>query len=173
MVDPAPYGADCPPPTSPITAAELRADFPAFADASTYPDSAIDFWLGIATAALPHWCGCTMYRLGLELYAAHNLILDAQATAQTAAGGIAAGQLGAVANKSVGPASIGYDNQIGSVGADAGPWDATVWGRRFYYLARQFGMGPIQVGAVSWPPNGVRPSGAWSGPLPYTTQIFF
>lgn len=173
MTDPAPvYGADCPAPSSPVTPPQFRTDFPAFASQATFPDASVEMWLGIATESLPHWCGCNLYRLGIELYAAHNLVLDAQANAQAAAGGIPTGQVGVVINKAVGPASVGYDPKIGSAGEDAGFWDSTIYGRRFIYLARQFGMGPIQVGAVTWPAQPGRGAG-WVGPLPYNRLTIY
>ena len=55
------------------------------------------------------------------------------------------GQLGIVASKSVGPASISYDNSAISAQVDAGHWALTSYGLMYWELMRMVGTGGWQL----------------------------
>ncbi len=155
-----------------ITPASFRTDLPEFADNTAFPDPVINYWIGIGVLLLvtTSWgLGSdpavsppkTVYDFGLEMFVAHNLALEAQAIKTATNGGIpgtgAAG--GVVASESVGSVSRSYDTSAGII-MDAGLWNTTIYGRRFYQLARLRGKGPVQIG----PPQGPTVGGAWAGP---------
>lgn len=145
------------------TAATLRQHFPEFADETTYPDTNVEFWLGIAAKLVNESRWGELTDLGQELFAAHKLVLEfqAQASADTgSAPGTAQG--GVVSGKSVDKVSVNYDTGAAAE-LDAGHWNMTTFGKRYIRLARMMGAGPIQVGVAS----GYDPlssATAWSGP---------
>lgn len=139
-----------------VTAASFRVDFPEFADIVAYPDAVIAYWLafgalmmlntdrwgnGSTAAASPP---TTPYDMGLELFAAHNLVLQRQAMKSAAKGGTPGVMTGAVSGKTVGPVTQNYDTNAGIV-ADAGHWNLTTYGVRFIQLAMMMGSGGIQL----------------------------
>jgi len=142
-----------------ITAAQLRQDYPEFTSTTAYPDSSINYWINMATLMLNtnRWGAASttstlaIYDIGMELFVAHNIVLEAKAQAEAAAGAPPGSSTGPVSSKSVGPVSVSYDTQAG-IEKDAGHWNLTIYGTRFIKLAKQFGAGPIQVGvdACSW-----------------------
>lgn len=138
-----------------ITTASFRIDFPEFTSDVLYPDSVLNYWLNLgglllnadawgisaATATNPP---TALFDIGLELFAAHNIVLEKQAANAAATGGDPGLNTGPVASKAVGPVNISYDTQAG-IAADAGHWNLTTYGTRFIKLARMMGMGPVQV----------------------------
>lgn len=143
-----------------VTAASFRAAFPAFASTSKYPDAMVALWLPLAVGMVnaERWGDST--DLGVMLYAAHNLALEAQATADGVAGRSPGGRVGVLSSKGADGISAGYD--VGtSTEQGAGHWNLTTYGTRFIRLSRMFGAGPLQVGT-----DGSATSGAWYGPLP-------
>jgi hypothetical protein len=122
-----------------VSVADFRAAFPAFADATKYPDAAVQFWLDTAYAMLPPLIWDTSLDLGVQLYTAHNLIMD-----QRAAAAGASGSGGVVASKSVKGVSIGYDTGLG-LAEGAGAYGATTYGNRFYQMMVMFGAGGVQL----------------------------
>ena len=145
-----------------VTPTSFRADFPAFVDATNYPDSAITFWTTVALQFLNAERWDTAIDIGTELFVAHNLVLEFQAN--TAAGNGAAPGLsqGMISSKSVDKVSISYDT--GSAAElDAGHWNLTIYGQRYVRMARMMGAGGIQLG-IGYDPNFSAASGAWPGP---------
>lgn len=149
-----------------ITIAQFRTDFPEFADTTRFPDPALTFWLGLATLLLNADRWGEAWSFGAELYIAHNLALEALAQKQAAGGGIPGAASGMLNSKSVDKVSAGYDTA--SVAEEfGGNWNLTTYGMRLYRLLKQFGAGPIQIGAgpgqapvfQSWPGAG----GFWGG----------
>lgn len=139
-----------------ITPASLRVDYPEFANTQTYPDSQANYWLAVARLLLnqdrwgPPSLKATnpptaMYDIATELFAAHNMVLEARALAEAKRGGIPGITQGPVSAKSVGPVSVSYDTAA-SITTDAGHWNETIYGRRYINLVLMFGAGPIQVG---------------------------
>ena len=128
--------------TTQPTNAQFRADFPEFTSTATYPDTVVTMWLTIAnsmlSASATKWS--TVFGLGCELFAAHNLVLEQKDYAISLRGGVPGINAGVVSSKGVGGASISYDTSSG-VEANAGHWNLTIYGRRFMRLARMAGMG--------------------------------
>lgn len=142
-----------------INEAQFRADFPEFASTTTFPSPAVTFWLALAgqmintdrwgPSAADPWPGGdppdrTPYDLGVELFIGHNLILEALASQSVAAGALPGlTNAGVIASKSVDKVSISYDSQAG-IEKDAGHWNLTLYGRRFYRMLMNMGAGPLQ-----------------------------
>lgn len=123
-----------------MTPAEFRQQIPQFADTAKYPDTQVQMYLSMAEASLPASRWGELYEFGLALFVAHNLALD-----QMSSGAIPGrAQIGLVASKSVGPASISYDNSAFSL-PDAGQWSLTTFGVRFLQTARLVGAGGMQL----------------------------
>jgi hypothetical protein len=138
-----------------ITPVSFVADFAEFANASDYPTSAITYWAnlggmllstdrfgpGAATASAPP---TTLYDIALELFVAHNLVIEKQAkdsAANNAAPGVSEGP---VSSKSVAGVSVSYDTGA-ALDPNAGHWNLTVYGTRLWELFQKFGAGPIQI----------------------------
>lgn len=119
--------------------ATFRADFPQFADVTTYPDASVNFWLGLAVQLLPSDRWGDLLSQGIELYAAHNLTLATRAA--TVGGGLYSGP---ASSKSVDKVSVSYDTKFG-LEPDAGVWALTPYGNQFLYLMRLIGAGGIQL----------------------------
>lgn len=82
--------------------------------------------------------------MGVNLYVAHELAVNAQ-NAKIAKAGGTPGTMGGVPNtKTVGSATVGYDSQATSE-KDAGYWNLSTYGKQFIRLARIFGAGAIQL----------------------------
>jgi hypothetical protein len=144
-----------------IVAADFRTNFPAYANVTRFPDESITFWLTLAYALFPADRWGDILDFGVQLYAAHNLALEAMAEKQGANGGIPGAATGMLNSKSVDKVSAGYDTA--SVAEEfAGNYNLTTYGMRLWRLIQQFGAGPIQVGAGP----GCAPASqiAWYGP---------
>ena len=124
--------------------AQFRTDLPEFADTATYPDAQVNLYLNLAALVLPAARWCDYLNLGLELFTAHNIVLDRQGVVIAAAGGIPGVASGVVSAKSVGQMSISYDTAAG-IEKDAGHWNLTVYGRRFFRLMGMIGMGGVYL----------------------------
>jgi hypothetical protein len=143
----------------PLTPAQYRALFPAFADSATYSDTTVQMWLDMGGCMVNCGWGC-MQAFGQGLWAAHEM-WKLGPNSLTAKGGN--GLDGIVANKSVGPVSVGYDTSLTKV-EGAGPYNDTIYGQQYYQLALAFGLGPYQFGPPEPAPPGAMP---WYGPVPY------
>ncbi len=122
----------------------FRTAFPEFADTTTYPNTMISFWAGLAEKlVLPSvWCGCTIQ--GVQLYVAHEITLAAQSAKAAAIGGTPGSQGGIANSKTVGSVTVSYDATT-TTEKDAGHWNLTNYGKQFIRLARIFGARPIQL----------------------------
>lgn len=130
-----------------VSPASFRADFPEFSSVTTYPDTSIQFWIGVAALRLDPQVWAEMLDFGTELFVAHNVILSARAAAAAAGPGAAAatGQAtGPLASKSAGGLSASYDTAAAAV-KDAGPFNLTTYGQQFAQLMAAFGAGGIQL----------------------------
>lgn len=126
-----------------VTPAQFRASFPAFASQTTYPDDIVSEWLSVAEMMLrPARWGAAL-SLGLKLFAAHNLALNRQEVKAAASGAVPGISTGVITNKAVGPVSAGFDATAASQ-LDAGHWNLTTYGTRFYRMALMMGAGPLQ-----------------------------
>lgn len=136
-----------------ITPANLRTNFPEFDSTSVYPDAQVQFWLDFAYIMVNAQRWGVALPMGIQLFAAHNLVLGGQAVRAATVGGFPGGQVGPVSSKSVGPGSMSYDVGVG-VEDKAGHWNLTTYGTRFINMARMMGAGPIEAGNVGWPGYG-------------------
>jgi Protein of unknown function (DUF4054) len=122
----------------------------------------------------------TIADFATEMWVAHQIVLDKQAAAAAATGGDPGTKIGIVSSKSVNGVSVGFDvgaTTGGVMQADAGYYNQTIYGQRFYRLMRIRGSGPIQLGIGQAPPflffNSCGPLGsgnAWAGPYPGIEQ---
>ncbi len=151
-----------------VSVANFRQNFPEFVSVTTYPDAMVQFWLDIAYVMLNPTRWATALDYGIQLFVAHNLVLEAQAQKAAANGGIPGLAQGAVSSKSVDKVSVSYD--VGS-GAElaAGHWNLTNYGRRFIHIAMMMGAGPVQIGTPYGSDQPLLMAGAWTGP--WTWQI--
>lgn len=127
-----------------MDANQFRQDFPEFADATKYPDSAVNFWLSIAIKTLPEDRWCDYLNMGLELFVAHNLTLAAQSQAVASVGGAPGQVKGPLSSKAVDKVSAGYDSGAVTL-TDGGFFNLTTYGIQFLQLARMVGSGGIQL----------------------------
>ena len=147
-----------------VTADSFRLAFPAFQSTVTYPPPMVDFWLSQALLFHNAERWKTALDLGVMLWTAHNLILEAQSGANVRFGKAASGGTGVVSSKSVDKVSVSYDNSVASEDG-AGNWNLTTYGQRWYKLARMAGSGPLLSGIPSNTDSGM----AWPGfiyPMP-------
>lgn len=153
-----------------VTAAIFRANFPAFADTTDFPDTQINYWLSIAQALLPANRLGNMLDFATQLFLAHNLSLERMSNAAGAAGAAPGLSRGPISGEGVGPAHASYDTASG-IPLNAGHWALTTYGTRFFQLIRNRGAGPIQVGIGSPPPYLVSGQ-AWAGPTVWVPAWF-
>jgi hypothetical protein len=127
-----------------VTPTSFRADFPEFSDTTAYPDSGVNFWITVAGKLLNPRRWQDMLDIATELFVAHNLVLERQAQKSAATGAVPGLSTGPVSSKTVGPVTQAYDTTAG-INQDAGHWNLTTFGTRFYQLMQMFGAGAIQV----------------------------
>ena len=148
-----------------MTAAGLRAQFPAFADSARYPDAQADFYIGLAGKLLSADRWGTVLDHGTALFAAHFLAIDRIAS-QGGTRGLPGTGVGIVTGGSVD--KVSYTRSVSEVmETDAGHWGMTTYGLQYLRLARMMGMGPVQVGTGCLDGLGLSfYNGAWPGPIP-------
>lgn len=118
----------------------------------------------------------TVADFATEMFVAHQIVLEKQALAAAATGGDPGTKIGIINNKSVNGASIGFDVATvagGKMQENAGYYNQTIYGMRFYRLMKIRGSGPIQIGVGRAPPflifnnfGLLGASNAWGGPFP-------
>jgi hypothetical protein len=145
-----------------VTVATFRTSFTEFTSATIYPDADVQFWLTYAGLLLNANRWKSMLDLGTSLFIAHNLVLEQQAKASAANGAPPGLSSGIVSSKSVDKVSISYDTNSAAE-KDAGQWNLTIYGQRYFRLMKMFGAGPLQVGIGASPFDS-----AWPGVvMPY------
>jgi hypothetical protein len=125
-----------------------------------------------ASSTTPNSPPSTLADIALENWVAHQLVLEKQAIAAALAGGDPGTKIGVVSSKSVGSVSVSFD--VSSlVEEGAGYYNQTIYGMRFWRLAKAVSGGPIQIGIGRAPPflffNNWGLTGsysAWGGPYP-------
>ncbi len=127
-----------------MTPDQFRADFPEFADKTKYPDSLIQMWLTVAVSLVNPLRWMELTNLGMELVTAHHLVLAQRDQAVAAVGGSPGEVKGPTASKSVDKVSVSYDSGAATY-SDAGFWNLTTYGLRFYNLALMMGAGGLQL----------------------------
>jgi hypothetical protein len=158
-----------------IDVASFRTDFPEFGSVPAYPNAVISYYIalaglmlsptrfggpGSATASSPP---TTIYDFATELFVAHHVAIEKQAMNASAGGGVPGITTGPVTSKGVGPVSVSYASGD-VISKDAGFWNQTMYGLRFWKMIQIFGAGPIQIG-IGCSPYGVGFGAAWPGPL--------
>src|SRR5580698_5451269 len=132
--------------TAAPTIAQFLADFPEFdssaATGSTLQFSplAVQYWLNFAQLVLNQGLWGAMYYWAVEMFAAHNLALEAWAT-QGGPQNVPGIAKGMISGKTAGDVSVTYNNQA-VFAADAEHWNFTVWGIRLIRYIRMIGSGP-------------------------------
>lgn len=161
-----------------ITNTSFRADFPEFSSTPDYPASMLNYYNMLGSLLInkrrfgnPSPTVSTppnnMYDMALELFMAHHIVLERRAQIAAKNGGVPGESVSAIASKNTGPISVSYENAE-SLDKNAGHWNDTEYGKRFWKLIQLFGAGVIQVGVGRAPMgevfNGVPLNGpAWPG----------
>jgi hypothetical protein len=145
-----------------FTTAQFRVNFPEFNNAAVYPDGLVNYWVLNAGLMLNASRWGTWLDLATQLMAAHNIVLEARAIAESTNGEIPGVTTGAIASKGVDKVSIGFD--VGaSTEEKGGHYNTTIYGTRLYRMMRQIGAGPIQLGfETNMDP--LSSQNAWPGP---------
>lgn len=142
-----------------VTANSFRQHFVAFADRAAYPDTVIEYWAAVAVKLNDPDRWGDLIDNAVELYTAHNLVLEARALKEAEAGGIPGQSSGIVNSKSVDKVSVGYDTSA-AIEDKAGHWNLTTYGARYFRLANLIGVGPVHLGAGEVP---IYSESAWAG----------
>lgn len=153
-----------------VTVSDFRGDFPEFFDGNLYPDPQIDFWIEMAGLLMggrwpdshPNGERRSIRDFGIELFIAHNIVLERQAQATAARGGTPGISRGPISSEAAGGASVSYDTTSG-LNPEDGHWNLTTYGTRLMSLVKLIGMGPIQVG-FGFGPSYASGGGGWFGP---------
>ena len=119
--------------------AVFRIHFPEFANETVYPDSAIGFWSDFAEKILDSTRWGQFRAMGLELYTAHMLSINAGNQS-----GNPGQRVGVIASKSVGDISVSMDISAVTV-QNGGHWNISNYGTRFKQIANLVGMGAVQL----------------------------
>lgn len=145
-----------------VTVASFRAAFPAFKDEALYLTPQVDFWLAIALKRHNAERWGDLLDFGVQLFTAHNLALEYNATRAQAAGQGAGAVMGALT--SVSADGVGWTRDAGAaMNPKDGHWNLTSYGIRWLDMARMMGAGGLLVGM---PSENERRGGAWPGPFP-------
>ncbi|WP_175785458.1 DUF4054 domain-containing protein [Burkholderia ambifaria] len=123
--------------------AQFRQSFPEF-DATTYPDSLVQFWLTVAVSLVnaDRWGELT--DLGVALVTAHHLALALKDQKTAAVGGVPGQVTGPQSSKAIDKVSASYNTEAVAI-KDGGFWNATMYGVRYLSLALMMGSGGIQL----------------------------
>lgn len=127
-----------------VTYSTFVGVFTEFADATAYPQSTVDFWMGQAAFQLNANRLRNSYDLAVMLFTAHNLVLGKRNSQAASAGGAPGQVTGPQTSKAVDKVSVSYDTGAVSY-PGAGEWNATSYGQRLYRLLRAAGAGPLYV----------------------------
>lgn len=127
-----------------MDADQFRANFPEFVDIAAYPNSVLNYWLGIGARLLRIEAWDDLLDHGLELFAAHHIVLSKQAQKAIATGAAPGVTSGVVASKSVDRVSVSYDTSSATI-AGQGHWNLTIYGVQFIQLSQMVGMGGVQA----------------------------
>jgi hypothetical protein len=161
-----------------ISATSFVVDFPEFSNTTLFPTSSITYWINYASLLVnPHIFGGpgsasptnppnNLYDVLLELFTAHNLVLEGQAQQTAAAGGLPGLTTGPISNKHVGPVSVSYNTEAGINPGD-GQYNLTIYGTRFINLYKLGGAPGLVVNGFSNPGYNFYPifgTSPWPGP---------
>jgi hypothetical protein len=127
-----------------VTPAQLRSDFPEFADLVQYPDSLVQTWLTVAASLVNPTRWVELTNIGIELVTAHHLVLSMRDQTAAAVGGIPGTMTGPTSAKAVDKVSTSYDTGAAALDG-AGFWALSSYGIRYLSLARMMGAGGLQI----------------------------
>ena len=131
-----------------MTAADFRTVYPQFT-AALFTDAQVTYWLAFAARQMDAERWGELYDDGIGLFAAHNLTLEAAAAkAADGSGGLDAAQGGVVSeSKTIGGISKSETRggNAATASVNAGHWNATVYGQRWWNLAQLVGAGGLHV----------------------------
>jgi hypothetical protein len=128
-----------------IAPSDFIAAFPQF---TASPTPQIQFWITQGYSQLDAYPLDKQLDYAVQLFTAHNLVLQQRALAEGQAGGQPGTGVGMTASKSVGGAAISYDNEATTSSTkDAGIYNATVYGQMLWPLLRGSIAGPLYVAA--------------------------
>lgn len=130
-----------------VSIASFRADFPEFTDDISYPDSGVTYWLNLAELMFNPLVWSTLLDVATELFIAHNLVLERQASKSALNGGVPGINSGPLSAKSVDKVSAGYDTGASTL-EGWGNFNLTTYGTRLAGLMLMAGQGGMQTG--SW-----------------------
>lgn len=127
-----------------FAAETFRQQFPEFSDPARYSNAVLDFWAGIAGALVnpDRWAQLSDY--GVSLFVAHHLVIARRNEEAEAAGGTAGEVKGPLTSRTVDKVSNSYDAGKATL-TNAGFWNMTSYGVRFYQLVRMIGGGGVQL----------------------------
>jgi len=143
------------------TVADFRTKFPAFANTTTYPDAAIQFWLDLSVNLMDAGRWGNLFDFGSYLFAAHNLSLEMLSTRDGGRGAQPGAIQGAQTAGSVDKVSWSRDAASAML-PGAGHWNLTTYGLRFKQLVNIVGAGGVYVGAPSAQEVNMS-QGGWAG----------
>ncbi len=124
--------------------AQFRLDLPEFIDTVQYTDENITFWSTVAEASIDVCRWGTLRTLGVYMYTAHEITIEAQNKKAAASGGQPGAMIGVPSSKTVGSVSVASDAQSNSE-KNAGYWNLTNYGKKYWRLAQIYGAGCVQL----------------------------
>lgn len=127
-----------------VTHASFIQTFPEFTDTSVYPTATFDVWNLFAVNLVDAIKWGPVTDMGVSFVIAHNMVLSARAAASAAAGGVPGLASGIISSKSIDKVSVGLD-VITASEKDAGLWNLTDYGQRYWQMAMMFGAGGAQL----------------------------
>lgn len=133
-----------------ITASQFRVNFPEFANITVFPDTLIQFWISVADLLIIPDIWGELEDIGKQLYLAHQLVIEKKnaqgASINNGIGGVPGTTAqGQIASQSADKVSVSFSIDK-TLYNDAGFWNLTNYGTRYWQLLKIVGCKPIQVG---------------------------
>jgi hypothetical protein len=149
-----------------VTYTQFQADFPEFANATTYPESSFNFWYNVIGLSINDIRWGELINYGAELFIAHNLALSQQGQIDAALGNAPGTQVnGVLQTASVDKLRAVFSTQETAI-ENGGTYNLTTYGKRFLELSRMIGAGPLEIAPLSAGMGDDQT--AWYGPVPQT-----
>ncbi|KWF81302.1 hypothetical protein WL94_28450 [Burkholderia cepacia] len=124
--------------------AQFRQTFPEFANTTLYPDPVVQIWLTVAVSLVNPLRWMELTDIGIGLVTAHHLAIGMRDQNTAVVGGVPGQVTGPQTSKSVDKVSASQDTSAVTFD-DAGFWNSTMYGVRYYTLARSMGAGGLQI----------------------------
>lgn len=131
---------------SPLDYAGFTQTFPVFLVEATYPQERVQFWIDFANAQITQNKWGVLAGYGAALLTAHSLVLEEQEAVDSNAGKIVGSTQGVLNAASVGGVSSSWDTNAITY-ENAGFFNQTSYGRRYWNYVLMFGAGPVQFDA--------------------------